>query len=117
MQTLRHMTCLARLVLAGFLLSLGVAVASPAVTPRPLEMVCSGGVYKWVAPSGASTDLSPTALECPQCVPAGLPPSAPHVMAGPDWSAAILPQRPQAIGPAVHAAWPPPARAPPDASA
>lgn len=37
MQTLRHMTLLVRLVLAGFLLSLGVASASPVVQPRSLR--------------------------------------------------------------------------------
>ena len=38
---------LGRAVLAWFLLSLGVAVASPLVNPQALELVCSGaGVMK-----------------------------------------------------------------------
>ena len=42
MQVLRRSTFLARLVLAWFVLSLGVAVASPLVKPQDVQWVCSG---------------------------------------------------------------------------
>ncbi|MCW8174908.1 DUF2946 domain-containing protein [Verminephrobacter aporrectodeae subsp. tuberculatae] len=80
MQTIRHARWLARLVLAWFVLSIGVAVASPLVKPRSMELICSG--------SGAITLLTQTAdgtqeisnhhtLDCPLCVHAGAPPSRP----------------------------------------
>lgn len=117
MQTLRRMNFLARLVLAGFLLSLGVAAASPAVKPRPLELVCSEGVFKLVAPGDAGMGPAPSALDCPHCLPAGLPPAAAFAWVPPHWHSALLPQRSPGVGPSVRAALPPPARAPPVASA
>src|SRR6218665_218121 len=42
MQTLRHVRWLVRLVLAGFVMSIGVAVASPMLHPQALELICSG---------------------------------------------------------------------------
>ena len=41
LQTLRHANRLARLVLAWFVLSVGVAIASPWVHPQSMDMVCS----------------------------------------------------------------------------
>ncbi len=117
MQTLRRMNVLVRLVLAGFLLSLGVAAASPAVKPRPLELVCSNGVYKLAAAGDAGMGPAASALDCPQCLPAGLPPPVSLTAAAADWAGAVPPQRPHALGCAVRAVLLPPARAPPAASA
>lgn len=117
MQTLRRMTLLARLVLAGFLLSLGVAAASPAVKPRPLELVCSGGVYKLVAPGDPGMGPAASALDCPQCVPASLPPGPAQAAAHAGWGRAPAPASPPARALAVQADLPPPARAPPAAFA
>lgn len=51
-----------RWVLVWFALSLGVAMASPLVNPRSLEMVCSGmGVMTLIVHTGdASTELRKT---------------------------------------------------------
>lgn len=52
MQSLRRARLLARLVLAWFLLSLGVAVASPIVLPQSMQLVCSAsGSVKLVVSS------------------------------------------------------------------
>ena len=115
MQTLRHMTCLARLVLASFLLSLGVAAASPAVTPRPLELVCSGGVYKLVTPETGAQGAG--SLECPLCVASSLPPGPPMRVAGADGFRATPPAWVPGSPHALRAVLPPPARAPPSPSA
>ena len=49
MQTIRSLRWLARLVLAWFVLSIGVAVASPLVNPQGMELICSGsgGSKSW----------------------------------------------------------------------
>lgn len=76
MQTLRSTRNLARLVLACFLLALGVAVASPMVSPKSLQLVCSaGGAIQLVALDGG--DSTPGAVapgDCPLCIVAGAPP-------------------------------------------
>ena len=57
MRTLRHFTFISRLVLAWFVLSLGVAVASPIVKPKDILLVCTGsGAMKVLvkAPDGHS---------------------------------------------------------------
>ncbi len=116
MQTLRHMTVLARLVLAGWLLSLGAAMAAPAVKAQPLEMVCAGGVFKLVSPEGTAP-VAPSALDCPLCAPSGLPPWPPVVFAAPEGGAQAASLRARALPVAAPAAWPPPARAPPATAA
>ncbi|MFN3377002.1 MAG: DUF2946 family protein [Burkholderiaceae bacterium] len=69
---------LARLVLAWFALSLGVAVASPLVHPQAMELVCSGsGAIKLIVKidDGAQQPSSHT-LDCPLCMHLGaLPPA------------------------------------------
>ena len=76
MQRLRQARFLARLVLAWFALSLGVAVASPLVQPRTLELVCSGsGAMKLLvkADTGGEAPASHT-LDCPLCAAVAPPP-------------------------------------------
>lgn len=78
MQTLRNAVSLSRLVLAWFVLTLGVAVASPMVRPHAMELVCtSGGAIQLVAvDSGEEASASaPHALDCPLCLAATLPPA------------------------------------------
>lgn len=78
MQLLRAWTLLARLVLAGFVLSLGVAVASPLVKPQSLQLVCSTGsssaklVVLDDAQGGGAT-VGHHALDCPACLAVTLP--------------------------------------------
>lgn len=89
---------LARFVLAWFVLSLGVAVASPWVNPGAAQWVCTAtGVMKRVnvtavaTPAGASADTKAVtdaatdaaqrvamahSLDCPLCTVLGAPPAA-----------------------------------------
>ena len=77
MQALRNTRHIVRLVLAWFVLSLGVAVASPMVNPQAMDLVCtSGGAMKLVV---VGDDDSPTAssshtLDCPLCANLSAPP-------------------------------------------
>ena len=76
MSALRHARFLARLVLAWFVLSLGVAVASPLVHPQAMELVCSAsGVVKVVVQGDdGAQELGRAHIDCPLCIPAGAPP-------------------------------------------
>ena len=76
MHGLRSAKNLARLVLLWFVLSLGVAVASPLVKPQAMELVCSGsGVMKLLVKSddGSKKAVSFT-LDCPLCATISAPP-------------------------------------------
>ena len=80
MQLLRASTLLARLVLAWFALSLGVAVASPLVQPRALELVCTAGAGMQLVVldgEGLPVAASHAALDCPACLGTTLPPPSP----------------------------------------
>jgi len=71
MQSLRAATTLARLVLAWFVLTLGVAVASPIIQPHSVEMVCSaaGSMKLVVVDSNGEAVVSPhSSLDCPACL-------------------------------------------------
>ncbi len=70
---------LGRAVLAWFVLSLGVAVASPLVCPQSLELVCSGaGVMKLIArDDGGAQERGAAHLDCPMCMPLLAPPPPP----------------------------------------
>jgi hypothetical protein len=76
MQALRRARFLARLVLAWFAMSLGVAIASPLVNPAAIEVICSGsGSIKLLVkgePVGSKT--AGHTLECPLCASIGAPP-------------------------------------------
>ncbi len=116
MQPLRQMTRFARLVLAWFVLTVGVATAAPALQPQSLQMVCSGGTMKLVTvgQEGAATAL-PT-LDCPLCASFHAPPPASR-------QAALQPAVPAGLAvvrsadpPALFSAAPAPARGPPAAA-
>ncbi|MDF1486260.1 DUF2946 domain-containing protein [Ramlibacter sp. H39-3-26] len=117
MHTLRQARLLARLALLWFMLSLGVAVASPMVQPRAMELVCSGmGPAKVVVhgEDGSAQDLPAHTLDCPLCLAAGAPPPVP-----PRLRAQLVQPLAHVPRPAVaaHIAWrtaaPLPARGPP----
>lgn len=77
MQILRRLTHFARLVLAWFVLSLGVAVASPLVGPQDTVLVCTGsGVMKVLvkADDGSTTELGSATMDCPLCAMVAPPP-------------------------------------------
>ena len=76
LQTIRSLRWLARLVLAWFVLSIGVAVASPLVNPQGMELICSGsGAIKvLVKTDDGAKELSSHTLDCPLCAHVGAPP-------------------------------------------
>lgn len=78
MSALRQARLLARLVLAWFVLAVGIAVAAPVVQPQSLEMICSGGSLKLVGTGDAGEDglAGGLALDCPLCAGAAPPPPA-----------------------------------------
>ncbi|MDL5034946.1 DUF2946 family protein [Comamonas resistens] len=81
MHMLRSSFWLSRLVLAWFVLTMGVSIAAPFVQPQSLELVCSAsGEIKWVQ-VGADTDSSPDAMgtshhhiDCALCLSVTAPP-------------------------------------------
>lgn len=78
LRDLTRLTRLARLVLVGWLLALGVAIAAPAVRAPQLEMICAGGVMKLQVQGDADAAPTPLGMECPLCQPlAGPPPALP----------------------------------------
>jgi hypothetical protein len=78
MQALRSARRLAQLLLALFVLVVGIAAAAPAVQPERLEMVCSGGSVKLmlVAAAEAEDKLPALGMDCPLCGAVSLPPVA-----------------------------------------
>lgn len=83
--SLRHFHTLGRLVLLWFVLSLGVAVASPLVYPQAMELVCSsaGAVKVIVQTDDGAQELGASHMDCPLCVLTGAPPPAQPLAAVP----------------------------------
>lgn len=76
MHVLRNSPILACLVLAWFALTLGVAVASPAVHPQDVQLVCTdGGALKAVVvhDDGQAGPAAAHTLDCPACLLTTLP--------------------------------------------
>ena len=116
MQSLRNAMLLVRLVLAGFLLSLGVAIASPLVNPQSIELLCSGsGAMKVLVKSsdGTPAPATHTALDCPLCATAGAPPPVTFHLAPRVHALADADQPIPAARIAARTAAPLPARGPP----
>ena len=119
MQTLRHFTLLTRLVLVWFVLSLGVAVASPLVNPQDTLLVCTGvGAMKVLvkADDGSTRELTPSAMDCPLCVLASAPPPVVQVQVAPPCPLAFALQSIPSAHIAARTAAPLPARGPPQHS-
>ena len=77
MQALRNAAFLARLVLAWFALSIGVAIAAPVVHPQGVELICSaGGAVKIMVKGDVDKPAGLHTLDCPLCAPSGAPPVA-----------------------------------------
>ena len=78
LQTLRSLRWLARLVLAWFVVSMGVAVASPLVNPQAMELICSGsGAIKLLVKTDDGVqEMQSHTLDCPLCAHVGAPPPA-----------------------------------------
>lgn len=115
MHFLRHARFLARLVLAWFVLSLGVAIASPLVQPQSLELICAtGGAMKLIVKNadGTAQERGHT-LDCPLCATVAAPPPAltPVVLAPSPLAHALQPVAAAHI--AARTAAPLPPRGPP----
>nr|HRL98790.1 DUF2946 domain-containing protein [Acidovorax sp.] len=80
LHTLRSLRWLARLVLAWFVLSIGVAVASPMVAPQAMELICagSGAIKLLVQTDDGAKELPSHAPDCPLCVQVAAPPPPPQ---------------------------------------
>jgi len=115
MQALRRAHFLARLVLAWFALTLGVAIASPLLNPQAMELVCSGaGALKLVVKSDGSTaPASGHTLGCPLCASFSAPPAAALAVVAMALPHGEVVAQVSASRTAVRAAAPLPARGPP----
>lgn len=86
---LRRLTALTRFVLVWFVLSMGVAIASPIVKPQDILLVCTASgamkvVVKNASPSDASdandtanddtSSVLSSAMDCPLCMTITAPP-------------------------------------------
>ena len=78
MDYMRQAKNLARFVLVWFALSLGVAMASPLVAPKAMELVCTtGGTMKIVSSDDAeNTDSTAHTMDCALCMALGIPPTS-----------------------------------------
>ena len=127
LQTFRNAhrtTCrITRFVLVWFVLSLGVAIASPLVNPQATELICSGtGVMKLLVKNAdgtiddGGTEVATRMLDCPLCASVTAPPPATRASAEP----ALPPDYHLKNIPAAHTtartAAPPPGRGPPASS-
>jgi hypothetical protein len=78
MQYLRNTTNIIRFVLVWFALSVGVAIASPIVQPKAMDMVCTstGSMKLVVQGDGDSSTFESPTLDCPLCATICAPPPA-----------------------------------------
>ena len=115
MQTLRNAHLLARFVLVWFVLSLGVAVASPLVAPPTMELICSGaGGMKLIQLGGdGSANVAVKTMDCPLCASASAPPPVASSGATPVPPPAYLTRSMAAVHIAALTGAPLPARGPP----
>ena len=76
MQYLRNTQQIIRLVLVWFALSVGVAIASPLVQPKAMDMVCTstGSMKLVVQGEDNSTSSDALTLDCPLCATVIAPP-------------------------------------------
>ena len=76
MQVFRNAKRIARFMLVWFVLSIGVAIASPMVKPQGLQSVCSGATAMKLVladDDGQAPSFTRT-LDCPLCASIGAPP-------------------------------------------
>ena len=113
----RHIT---RFMLVWFVLSLGVAIASPLVNPQSTELICSGaGVMKVLVKNadGSSTEAKVShGVECPLCAATAAPPPVAKTITPTAQSLGHVVQPVPAARLAALTAPPLPARGPPSFS-
>lgn len=114
MKTLRALTWLRLVLLAGFLCALGAATASPLVQPVRTHLVCAGtGGVTLVALDHEGLPSAAASLDCPLCLPATGPAPVPlPSLPAPELSTAE-PAVPQPASAVTASAAPPPGRGPP----
>ncbi|MCG2594838.1 hypothetical protein LZ009_18825 [Ramlibacter sp. XY19] len=108
----RLTTCLARFVLAWFVLHVGAGVAAPVVNPQALQVVCAGSGLKLVPGGDGDAQVVAGGLDCPLCSPALAPPPAPAAMPLLQAAPPLVVAQPESITLAASPV-PPPARGPP----
>ena len=116
MTALRNAHLLARFVLVWFALSIGVAIASPLVKPRAMQVICSGsGAMKLVIQTDdGGQEVAGLTLDCPLCATSSAPPPpAAPLTAEPAQPLAYVLQSIPAARIAALTAAPLPARGPP----
>lgn len=113
MKTLRALTWLRLVLLAGFFCALGAAAAAPLIHPTQTHVVCAGAGLALVALDHDGMPVAKTAPDCPLCLPANSP--APRV--GSALPAVPLPHTcpwvPDVASSVSPSAAPPPGRGPP----
>lgn len=77
MNVLRAFTMLRLWVLACFMVSLGVAIASPIVHPQSVQWVCSGSssILLQIQTDDGTLEIGKTGMDCPLCTTPGAPPA------------------------------------------
>ena len=103
-------------VLAWFMASLGMAIASPIVQPQSFQLVSSAsGAVMLMAQvdDGAADRMGASGMDCPLCAPAGAPPAPDRVVVNPPQPLAHALQPVEAARFAAATAAPLPARGPP----
>ncbi len=115
MNALRTFSALRLLVLAWFVASMGVAIASPLVNPQPIEVICSGaGTIKLlVQTDDGAVEMGSMGMDCPLCTIAGAPPAIPPAFVPLPQPLAHAVQPVEAARIAAITAAPLPARGPP----
>ena len=116
MSSRRTLSLLRLWVLAWFVASIGVSVASPLIHPQSIEVICSGaGASKWmVQTDDGAVEMGSTNMDRPLCPPATGAPPAPAAWAPPPpHPLAHAVQPVQAARSAAATAAPLPARGPP----
>lgn len=105
-------------VLAWFVASMGVAIASPLVHPQSIEVICSGaGAIKLLVQTDDGTvEMGAMSMDCPLCSTASAPPPTPVVSVLPPHPLAHALQPVEAARIAAATAAPLPARGPPSRS-
>jgi hypothetical protein len=115
MNALRHFRSITRLVLVWFVVSIGVAVASPIVQPIDTLLVCTGTGMNALVQSedGSTSEQGRMALDCPLCATMSAPPPESGVTVQSIHPRAYATQSIPAAHIASRTAAPLPARGPP----
>ena len=118
MTALRTFSALRLWVLAWFVASMGVAIASPLVHPQAFEVICSGaGTIKLLVQTDDGTvEMGAMGIDCPLCFTPSAPPPTPVAAVQPPHPLAHALQPVEAARIAAATAAPLPARGPPSRS-